>query len=248
MPALTQLAVTFPALTAIIAVRYMAVAGLAYWLVWGPGDRRARGRQLNRDRPKRAVIVHELTLSVFSSWIYAAPAACAFIVWRQGGTRIYTDVSRYGLVWLFVSGAAYLVIQDAYYYWLHRVMHHQALFRWVHAGHHRSREPTPFASFSFDWAEAALNAWLLPALTFLIPVHPAVILMLLTLATIAAVLNHAGAEVLPNWWLRGPLGRWLISASHHSLHHSHYGRNFGLYFRFWDLLMGTDMVPRLEAP
>ncbi len=87
---------------------------------------------------------------------------------------------------------------------------------------------------------------MLPALTFVIPIHPAVILILLTIATIAAVLNHAGAEVLPAWWVSGPVGRWLISASHHSLHHNHYGKNFGLYFRFWDLLMGTDMAPRFE--
>ena len=151
---------------------------------------------------------------------------------------------RYGVAWLFVSGALYLLIQDAYYYWLHRLMHHRALFRRVHAGHHRSREPTPFASFSFDWQEAALNAWLLPALTFVIPIHPAVILTLLTLATVAAVLNHAGSEVLPAWVVDGPIGAWLISATHHSQHHAFYGVNFGLYFRFWDKLMGTDRAPQ----
>ena len=138
------------------------------------------------------------------------------------------------------------MIQDTYYYWLHRLMHQPRIFRYVHAGHHRSRQPTPFASFSFDWAEAALNAWVMPALVFVIPIHPAVIFTLLSLATVAAVLNHAGAEVLPRWLVEGPIGRWLISASHHSLHHSHYNANYGLYFRIWDKLMGTDMVPRFE--
>ena len=237
---------TFLGLTAIIAVRYLIVAGLAYWLVWKRGDGRVAGRRLNRDAPKAATIRHELALSLFSSWIYAVPATAAFVALWHGGTLIYTDVNRYGVAWLFVSGALYLVIQDAYYYWLHRLMHHPAVFRHVHAGHHRSRQPTPFASFSFDWAEAALNAWVMPALVFVIPIHPAVILTLLTLATIAAVLNHAGAEVLPDWLVRGPIGRWLISASHHSLHHSHYNANFGLYFRVWDKLMGTDMVPRFD--
>jgi lathosterol oxidase len=243
---LIDLGRVFVALTVIIAVRYLGVAGLAYWLVWGRKGA-AAGRQLNRDRPRRAVIRHELMLSLLSSWIYALPAAIVFETWWRGhGTMIYTDVGRYGVAWLFVSGALYLLIQDAYYYWLHRLMHRPALFRWTHAGHHRSRQPTPFASFAFDGAEAALNAWVLPALTFVIPIHPAVILTLLTIATIAAVLNHAGAEVLPDWWVSGPVGRWIISASHHSLHHNHYGRNFGLYFRFWDLAMGTDMAPRFE--
>jgi sterol desaturase/sphingolipid hydroxylase (fatty acid hydroxylase superfamily) len=244
MPELRDLT-TFLGLTLIIGVRYLIVAGLAYLLVWGRKGR-AAGRQLNRGRPKGAAIRHELVLSLFSSWIYALPATAAFVAWWHGGTLIYTDVGKYGVAWLVLSGVIYLVIQDAYYYWLHRLMHLKSLFRWTHAGHHRSREPTPFASFSFDWAEAALNAWVLPALTFVIPIHPAVILTLLTVATIAAVMNHAGAEVLPDWWVKGPLGRWLISASHHSLHHQHFTSNYGLYFRVWDKLMGTDMVPRFE--
>ena len=39
-------------------------------------------------------------------------------------------------------------------------------------------------------------------------------------------------------------GRWFISAAHHDLHHTHVRCNYGLYFRVWDKLMGTD---RLEA-
>jgi sterol desaturase/sphingolipid hydroxylase (fatty acid hydroxylase superfamily) len=244
---IVEVAITTAALTAIIAVRYLLIAWTAYALIWG-GEGRARGRQLNRDAPRRATIRHELKLSLLSSWIYALPAAMAMAAWYHGGTLIYTDVARYGVLWLFVSGALYLVIQDAYYYWLHRLMHRPGLFAFMHAGHHRSRQPTPFASFSFPWAEAALNAWLMPALVFVIPIHPAVILTILTLATIAAVLNHAGSEVLPPWVVDGPVGAWLISATHHSIHHHHYDANFGLYFRFWDRLMKTDRMPAPHPP
>lgn len=235
------------ALTAIIAVRYVLVAWAAYALIWGRKGRVA-GQRLNRDAPKAATIRHELTLSVMSSWIYALPAAVAVEAWNHGGTLVYTDPNKYGVAWLFISGALYLLIQDAYYYWLHRLMHRPGVFKFVHAGHHRSRQPTPFASFSFDWAEAALNAWLFPVLVFFIPIHWAVIAALLTVATLAAVLNHAGSEVLPRWLVRGFMGDWLISATHHSVHHNHYGANFGLYFRFWDKAMGTDMMPESEAP
>jgi sterol desaturase/sphingolipid hydroxylase (fatty acid hydroxylase superfamily) len=36
-------------------------------------------------------------------------------------------------------------------------------------------------------------------------------------------------------------GRHLTTA-HHDLHHKNPNVNFGLYFRFWDKLMGTDVM------
>jgi lathosterol oxidase len=242
----TDVAITTAALTVIIALRYLGIAWAAHALIWRK-DGRVAGRRLNRDAPRPAVIRHELKLSILSSWIYALPAALALEVFKHGGTLMYLDVDRYGVAWLFASAAIYLVIQDTWYYWLHRAMHLGWLFRWTHAGHHRSRQPTAFASFSFDWTEAALNAWLLPALVFFVPVHPAVLLTLLMVATLVAVLNHSGSEVLPPWVVKGPIGWAMISATHHSVHHTHYGTNFGLYFRFWDRLMGTDRMPADEA-
>ena len=67
-------------------------------------------------------------------------------------------------------------------------------------------------------------------------------LIILTLMTICSVLNHTGYEILPRWWINGFLGRHLISAAHHNLHHQRYRCNYALYFRFWDKLMGTDIM------
>jgi lathosterol oxidase len=235
--------VTTLELTAIIAVRYLLIAGPVHALLWRRGNAGKPGR-LNRDAPRPAVIRHELTLSLISSPIYALPAALAYEAWKMGGTAVYLDVGRYGWPWLIASGLIYLAVQDTYYYWLHRAMHLPAVFRFVHAGHHRSRQPTAFASFSFDILEAALTAWLLPALTFFVPIHPAVILVLLTVMTVAAVLNHSGWEVLPDKFVRGPIGGWLITATHHSAHHTRFTCNYGLYSRAWDRLMGTDAMPQ----
>ncbi|WP_197418447.1 sterol desaturase family protein, partial [Sphingomonas sp. CCH9-F2] len=44
----------------------------------------------------------------------------------------------------------------------------------------------------------------------------------------------------PRFMWGGIVGRWLITASHHQRHHERYGCNYGLYFRFWDRLCGTD--------
>jgi sterol desaturase/sphingolipid hydroxylase (fatty acid hydroxylase superfamily) len=35
------------------------------------------------------------------------------------------------------------------------------------------------------------------------------------------------------------LGRWFIGPAHHSIHHLKYTEHCGLYFAFWDSLLGT---------
>jgi len=237
-------------LTGIIAARYLIVSGLAYWLLWQRGGEKLSAKRLNRDRPMRRVVMQEIRLSLLSSGLYAAPAAFALASWLNGGTQIYTDWTAYGGVpYLLLSGFLYLAVQDSYYYWAHRLMHDPRLFKWTHAGHHRSRQPTPFASFAFDPAEALLTAWLLPAMVFIVPVHIGVVVALLALMTVTAVMNHSGWEILPASFVHGPVGRHLISATHHSRHHTRFDANFGLYFRFWDRLMRTDSMPKqAEAP
>jgi Delta7-sterol 5-desaturase len=237
------------ALTLIIAARYLLISGLLYWLLWQRGGEKLRAKRLNRDRPMRSLIVQEIRLSLLSSVIFAAPAAAAAVAFMHGGTKMYTDWSAHdGLPYLLLSVLIYLIVQDGYYYWAHRLMHRPALFRWMHAGHHRSRQPTPFASFAFDPAEAALTGWVLPAMVFVVPIHVALALGLLLLMSVIAVFNHSGWEVLPGWLVEGPVGGQLISATHHSHHHTRFDRNFGLYFRLWDKLMGTDTMPGRTSP
>jgi sterol desaturase/sphingolipid hydroxylase (fatty acid hydroxylase superfamily) len=241
-------AVVTIALTAIIAARYLIFSGLAYWLLWQRGGEKLRYKRLNRDRPMRRAILREIRLSLLSSAVYAAPAAVALVVWLHGGTKIYADWSVHGgAPYILLSAFIYLLVQDAYYYWAHRLMHAPRLFKWMHAGHHRSRQPTPFASFAFDPAEALATAWLLPAMTFVIPIHIGVVIALLLLMTVTAVMNHSGWEMLPERFVYGPVGRHLISATHHSLHHTRFNANYGLYFRFWDKIMGTDAMPGRET-
>ena len=231
---------TYLAFVAIIAARYFAVAGTAHWLLWHRAPRRAR--RLARRDPKPDTIRHEIFLSVISAFIYAAPAALVVELWEQGGTALYSGpvTTLSGWAYVAVSAAVYLFAQDTWFYWTHRLFHHPRLFRWTHAGHHRSVQPTPWASFSFDPVEALSMAWLLPAMALVIPLHVGVALFLLLAMTVNAVLNHAGWEVFPDSWVRGRLGRAMITATHHNQHHTRFTGNYGLYFRFWDLVMGTD--------
>ncbi len=237
-PAIVQ---TFIALTAIIWLRYFLVAGLFHFLLWGRPEERVRARRLAERRPERRIIAHEIRMSLASSVIYAIPGAIILEAFKAGGTVIYTDInSLVGWLYVPVSLAIYLFVHDTYFYWTHRAMHHPVLFKQTHLTHHRSRQPTPWAAFSFHPLEAALSAWLLPLCTFFIPIHAGAVLFMLVFMTLCSVVNHAGWEILPESWTDGAVGKFFISASHHNVHHRDYHANYGLYFRFWDQVMGTD--------
>ena len=83
-------------------------------------------------------------------------------------------------------------------------------------------------------------AVVIPALVFLIPIHVAMLGVVLLVMTVMGVTNHMGWEMFPKWLVHSRLGGWLITASHHQRHHEEYKCNYGLYFRIWDRLCGTD--------
>lgn len=224
------------AMTLIVAVRYLAVSG-GFALVARvamPGIYAGRGRQIGR----------EIAWSLAAAAVYGVPAGVVAWGWRmRGWTRIYTDAHAFPLWYLPLSVLLYLLAHDAWFYWTHRWMHRPGPFRLAHAVHHASRAPTAWAAMAFHPVEALTGAVVIPALVFLIPIHVAALGVVLTVMTLFAVTNHLGWEIFPRFMWQGPIGGWLITASHHQRHHRDYRSNYGLYFRFWDRLCGTDRAP-----
>jgi lathosterol oxidase len=93
---------------------------------------------------------------------------------------------------------------------------------------------------SFHPLEALSGAVVIPALVFLVPIHVAMLGVVLAVMTVIGVTNHMGWEMFPKAFLHSRAGRWLITASHHQRHHDEYRCNYGLCFRTWDRLCGTD--------
>jgi len=230
---MTAILLSAVAMTLIVAVRYVATSGgFALLTRWRhPGLYAGLDPQVRR----------EIVWSLASAAIYGIPAGVVAWGWRQHGwTRIYEGWTDYPFWYLPVSVLLYLVAHDAWFYWTHRWMHQPRPFRVAHALHHASRPPTAWAAMAFHPWEALTGAVVIPSLVFLIPIHPAMLGLVLTIMTVMGVTNHMGWEMFPRFLWQGPLGNWLITASHHQRHHELYGCNYGLYFRFWDRLCGTD--------
>lgn len=232
---MTEAVVAVLAMIAIVAVRYLAVSGFFAWLTG-----RKRPGLYEGDR-MHGQMRREIGWSLAAAAIYGAPAGLTLYAWKQlGWTAIYTDWNAHSLLWVPLSILIYLFIHDSYFYWTHRAMHRPRLFRLMHAVHHDSRPPTAWAAMSFHPWESLSGAILIPALTFLIPIHVAALGVVMGVMTFFGVTNHMGWEIFPKRWLAGPFGAAMISASHHHRHHTDYRCNYGLYFRFWDRLCDTD--------
>ena len=220
-------------MTAIVAVRYMLTSGAFALATRVRHPRLYAGLDTQMRR--------EIMWSLLSAAIYGIPAGIVAWGWRDHGwTRIYTDIHAMPLWYLPVSLMLYLLAHDSWFYWTHRLMHLPGPFRLAHAVHHASRPPTAWAAMAFHPIEALSGAVVIPLLVLLIPVHVGVLALVLAIMTVMGVTNHMGWEIFPKAIWSGPLGGWLITASHHQRHHERYGCNYGLYFRFWDRLFGTD--------
>jgi sterol desaturase/sphingolipid hydroxylase (fatty acid hydroxylase superfamily) len=232
-PSFVAAAFAAGAMTIIVAVRYLVSSG-AFALATRlrrPGLYAGRGRQ----------IVREIAWSLASAAIYGAPAGIVAWGWRtRGWSAIYSDPAAFPLWWMPLSVLVYLFAHDTYFYWAHRAMHRPRLFAAAHAVHHASRPPTAWAAMSFHPWEALSGAIVIPALALIVPIHIAMLGIVLTVMTVMGVANHIGWEAFPRALVEGPVGRWLITATHHQRHHRDYRCNYGLYFRFWDRLCGTD--------
>lgn len=221
------------AMTTIVVIRYLMVSGAFAWLT-------AR-RHPDSFAGRSSQVRMEISWSCLSAVIYAVPAGIVAWSWQTlGWTRIYTDAGAYPFWWLPLSVLLYLLAHDGWFYWTHRLLHLPGPFRLAHAVHHASRPPTAWAAMSFHPIEAISGAIIIPALVLVVPIHAASLLIVLAVMTVMGVTNHMGWEMFPRWMVDRALGRCLITASHHQRHHDSYRCNYGLYFRFWDRLCGTD--------
>ena len=200
------------AMTAIVAVRYLLSSGAFAWITG-----RVRPGLYGGLRPQ---IRREIGWSLASAAIYGIPAGVVAWGWAERGwTRIYSDIGDYPLWYLPLSLFLYLA---------------------AHAVHHASRPPTAWAAMSFHPFEAVSGAVVIPALVFVVPIHVGMLLAVLLIMTVMGVTNHMGWEMFPRALVHSKAGNWLITASHHQRHHDEYQCNYGLYFRFWDRVCGTD--------
>lgn len=226
--------------------RYLFVAGAAYLIFWRWGRQRFRHLLIQGAYPRVESLVHDVRWSMSTVLIFSLFGVAVYFAGRAGLLRRYAEIAEYGWRWFFATVVLLIVLQDTYFYWTHRAMHHPRLYRFFHRVHHMSTNPSPWTAYAFAPAEAIVHALFVPLVWLFVPMHEAAVFVFLAFMIVRNVHGHLSMELYPSGFVRSRLWGVHTTPTHHALHHKHFRYNFGLYFTFWDRLMGTTH-PSYEA-
>jgi ring-1,2-phenylacetyl-CoA epoxidase subunit PaaE len=226
-------------LTSVVgALTIMSVAFLIVWIAFGKSLTN-RKIQLSK-RAGWSQIKEEIGASLFS-FIGSTVFMFLILSFKDNGlTKFYIDAGKYGIWYEVLAVVTMLLISDTWFYWSHRAMHHPSIYKYVHALHHKSLDVNPYTSTSFHTIEALwLTVWVLP-LVLVMPISMTALGVMQVLGTFNNLKSHLGYELFPDFFKNAPFNM-LVTATNHSLHHTQYNGNYGLFFRFWDIACDTEL-------
>jgi sterol desaturase/sphingolipid hydroxylase (fatty acid hydroxylase superfamily) len=142
--------------------------------------------------------------------------------------------------------ALYFIGFDTWFYWLHRLMHKEPFYTWIHKIHHGSLSPNVLTTFSESPLEGFVNGGYVILFTTLLTVHAQTMVFITPFNVLMGLYVHSGYEFFPRWWNRSWATKWFITATFHDQHHRFFKGNYGGYTTVWDRLCGT-MRPTFEA-
>jgi len=136
--------------------------------------------------------------------------------------------------WYFVA-CIYLLIawSTTNFYFVHRFLHWQPVYRYVHELHHRNVEVGPWSGISMHPLEHLV--YFSPfILWWFLPVHPVIIVMTGFYQGLYPLLSHSGYDYASIGKLRFKTGDW-----YHHLHHRYFNLNYGNTPTPFDRLFGS---------
>ncbi|TAE16973.1 MAG: fatty acid hydroxylase family protein [Bacteroidetes bacterium] len=247
-----ELLKTFGLFYAVVFLRYAIVAFVAWQVFYKWKLHAWLYRKIQQKLPTSADVRRELAYSAITSVLFAVVGI--LFLWQKGPlhpyTQMYADSNAYGWPYFLAALGVMLIVHDTYFYWMHRLMHHPALFKKFHVLHHKSTNPSPWAAFAFQPSEALVEAGIVPLLACLLPLHVHHFLVFFLIMIVYNVYGHLGWELYPKKLLKHPVGKWLNTSVSHNQHHQYFKGNYGLYFTYWDVWMGTlrkDYTARYTA-
>ncbi len=222
----------------VAALAIMSTAYLIFWIVFGTS---LRNRKIQLSKRAGAHQIREEIVTTLLSFIGSTVFMFCILTLKDNGlTKFHAEAGKYGLLYEVMTVIVMLLISDTWFYWSHRAMHHPKVYKYVHALHHKSLDVNPYTSTSFHVIESVmLTVWVLP-LGLLMPISMTALGVMQVIGTLNNLKSHLGYELFPGFFKFFPFNM-LVTATNHSLHHTQYNGNYGLFFRFWDIICDTEL-------
>ncbi len=220
------------------ALSIMSIAFLIFWVAFG---NRLSNRKIQLSKRAGWSQIKAEIGATLLSFVGSTVFMFLILAFRDNGwTKFHTETGKYGLWYEVLTVVTMILMSDMWFYWSHRTMHRPSIYKYVHALHHQSLDVNPYTSTSFHVIEAIwLTIWVLP-LVMLMPVSMTALGVVQVIGTLNNLKSHLGYEFFPQFF-RYPPFNMLVTATNHSLHHTQYNGNYGLFFRFWDIACGTEL-------
>lgn len=210
---------------------------LALWVVLRP---LLAARKIRDATPPARQLVTEALFSLRTMVIFATAGVVTWYMHRAGLYPLTPLATSWGAPWLAVSIVVGVVALDAWFYWTHRLMHDPRLFRRFHRRHHRSNNPSPFTAYSFDVGEALVLFGYVVVLPAVFPMHRDAMQWVMLYQIVTNTLLHSGYELMPARRDGRPMLDFIVTTTHHDLHHAQAGWNYAAWFTWWDRACGTE--------
>jgi sterol desaturase/sphingolipid hydroxylase (fatty acid hydroxylase superfamily) len=197
-------------------------------------------RKIREQTPPARQLLTELMFSLRSMAIFATVGALLTLMYRAGFYPLTAFADAWGPVWFGVSILAGVVGLDAWFYWSHRLIHDPRFFRRFHRRHHRSFNPSPFTAYSFDVGEALVLVGFVVVWPMVFPMPSSAMQWVMLYQIVTNTLLHSGYELMPARRDGRPMLDFIVTTTHHDLHHAQAGWNYAAWFTWWDRWCGTE--------
>lgn len=218
---------------------FFSITGTAYYIIWYKFKGYFGKFKIQKNLPRAEAIPIEIFQAAIALFCTSLLSLRVGVMENYQIGLVYDDIAEKGLIYYFFSLIMIFVLADAFYYWAHRLMHHKSIYKYTHKIHHNSVRVTPFTTISVNVSEILITSTFIILVLLVFPLHSSVIFIFAAVSLLKNIMIHLGHEILPQWinktWLK-----WLVTATHHEVHHMKFQQNYGIYFRFWDVWMGTE--------
>jgi len=144
---------------------------------------------------------------------------------------------------VFFAPPLYFIMQDIYFYWMHRLMHNKYIYKYFHKVHHEIKNPNIYVSY-YEHPVDHIVVWIVPyiILPHLIKINYYSYIFFLFFTTMISLEGHSGNSLHGRYWYLGYFYTKIYQkniyifnhATHHDMHHKLTNCNYGLWTTFMD--------------